>query len=480
MILRSERGGRRWTRVRRGVVVAAAAMRRFDERHRLEPAPIDLQIEDVEPIVVADDVVHLLRLDAASEIDLGVDDAFFVDQGLADHAPVRTDDAREGAGLALQASPRVRYDAFHRRDDFLGDGRAGDDREELAFEGMGDGAQLDGLGHVVVGWRHRQRDVARHVNELALGQKSEAGEGVGVSPQASAPSGPIAVSCTRSPAPSPGAQVSFSAQVGISCDACPAGSIGTDRQQSVIERADRARAALVDADHDVDAGVTCRAAQDVDLRAGLGDGRADQLVEPGPARHRIGDPAPIRVTRDEDLGKGNEIRAVRPRLADQAHGLLDGRRRSRNTGAACTAAATNLGSFSIQLSSGVASTTGDAASLSLRRTPRPHRPATSIPAGHAPRRRLRRPAGDDVPGLEGDRRRNVGDQVVDLEKHVAGVGALLLDTVHRQPEVEPLGVGNVVGGDDAWPEGRVRVLSLGEDPLSGTSVVARETSIITE
>jgi hypothetical protein len=48
-----------------------------------ERSAVDSKIEDVEPVVVPDDVVHLLWLNAPVEIDVGVDDAFLVNQRLA-------------------------------------------------------------------------------------------------------------------------------------------------------------------------------------------------------------------------------------------------------------------------------------------------------------------------------------------------------------------------------------------------------------
>lgn len=41
-------------------------------------------------------------------------------------------------------------------------------------------AQADGLGHVAIGGRDWQRDVARHMHHFALGQQGKTGKGVGV------------------------------------------------------------------------------------------------------------------------------------------------------------------------------------------------------------------------------------------------------------------------------------------------------------
>ena len=46
------------------------------------------------------------------------------------------------------------------------------------------------------------------------------------------------------------------------------------------------------------------------------------------------------------------------------------------------------------------------------------------------------------------------DQLIDLEQHVPCIGTLLFDAVDGEPQLECLGIGNLVGGDDAWPEGR--------------------------
>src|SRR5579864_1324590 len=80
----------------RGVSGNALSVHQAKRRQR---TAIDPQIENVKPVVVPDDVVHLLRLYAAIEVDVGVDDAFVVDQRLADHPAVRPDDAGEGARL---------------------------------------------------------------------------------------------------------------------------------------------------------------------------------------------------------------------------------------------------------------------------------------------------------------------------------------------------------------------------------------------
>ncbi len=56
-----------------------------------------MKLEHVESVVVTDNVVHLLWLDAASEINFGIDDAFIIDQALADDAAIGADDPGEGA-----------------------------------------------------------------------------------------------------------------------------------------------------------------------------------------------------------------------------------------------------------------------------------------------------------------------------------------------------------------------------------------------
>src|SRR5262245_33066954 len=74
---------------------------------RLEPARVHAQVENIEPVVVPRDVVHLARLYAAIEVDVGVDDSLPVDERLADDAAVRPDEAGEGAALAREKRPRV-------------------------------------------------------------------------------------------------------------------------------------------------------------------------------------------------------------------------------------------------------------------------------------------------------------------------------------------------------------------------------------
>src|SRR5581483_9511684 len=80
---------------------------------------------------------------------------------------------------------------------------------------------------------------------------------------------------------------------------------------------------------------------------------------------------------------------------------------------------------------------------------------------------------DDVTGLERHAGTDVGDQVRNLEQHVAGVGFLLHDAVDGEPQVERVWVLDLIGGDDARSEGGIAVLPLRIDPLPGAAAVAR-------
>src|SRR2546422_1194759 len=48
-------------------------LRRIPPLHRPQPPPIHRQLEHVEPVVVPDDVMELLRLHARARVDAGVD-----------------------------------------------------------------------------------------------------------------------------------------------------------------------------------------------------------------------------------------------------------------------------------------------------------------------------------------------------------------------------------------------------------------------
>src|SRR5690606_2925875 len=92
---------------RRGLVglvveIKAGAALQVGELGRLLRLPIDAQVEHVEAVVVAGDVVHLARLDAPRQIDVGVDDALGVDERFAHQPAVGPYDAREGAVLAAK------------------------------------------------------------------------------------------------------------------------------------------------------------------------------------------------------------------------------------------------------------------------------------------------------------------------------------------------------------------------------------------
>src|SRR5689334_10467281 len=55
------------------------------EPDRHQPFAGDLEIKDIEPVVIADNVVELLRLDTLRDIDVLVQEAFGLAQGFAEH-----------------------------------------------------------------------------------------------------------------------------------------------------------------------------------------------------------------------------------------------------------------------------------------------------------------------------------------------------------------------------------------------------------
>jgi hypothetical protein len=59
--------------------------RRVTKPDRHQPFPRDLEIENIEPVVIADNVVELLRLDTLRDIDVLVQKALGLAQDVADH-----------------------------------------------------------------------------------------------------------------------------------------------------------------------------------------------------------------------------------------------------------------------------------------------------------------------------------------------------------------------------------------------------------
>jgi hypothetical protein len=63
-------------------------LRIIEKPSRRQAGAVDRQIKNIEPVVVADNIVKLLPLDTAAEVDFGIGDAFLVLQHLADNLPV--------------------------------------------------------------------------------------------------------------------------------------------------------------------------------------------------------------------------------------------------------------------------------------------------------------------------------------------------------------------------------------------------------
>src|SRR3569833_1562241 len=80
---------------------------------------------------------------------------------------------------------------------------------------------------------------------------------------------------------------------------------------------------------------------------------------------------------------------------------------------------------------------------------------------------------DDVAGLERHAGADVGDQVWNLEQHVAGVGFLLHDTVDREPQVEHVRILDLINKNKTQTKKNKTVLPLRIDPLPGAATVAR-------
>src|SRR5690606_5896084 len=110
----------------------------------------------------------------------------------------------------------------------------------------------------------------------------------------------------------------------------------------------------------------------------------------------------------------------------------------------------------------------DAFNHSVHHVTRPHPLLRITASAHA----FRGTGSDDVTGFQRDTGADVSDQVVHVEQHVLGVGALLGHTVQSQAQVQVVRIGQLVSSHDNGTERSVGVLAFGVDPLTGTTAVA--------
>src|SRR5262245_30411327 len=77
------------------------------ERDRLEPRAIDVELEDIEAIVIADDVMELLRLDALRNVDVLIEQPLRVAQRFAHQLAGWPNYHRNAARAQLQRLARL-------------------------------------------------------------------------------------------------------------------------------------------------------------------------------------------------------------------------------------------------------------------------------------------------------------------------------------------------------------------------------------
>src|SRR5271155_4583721 len=126
------------------------APRNLLDRNWLIRGGVNFQMKNVEPIVVPDDVVHHLQLDALGNIDVGHDHAFASGNRIGQRLAIWTDDERN---RRRRSPEQFLHLGIPLRELLNGIGierAGGDDIEYLPFERMRRRAQPDGLRQVVV------------------------------------------------------------------------------------------------------------------------------------------------------------------------------------------------------------------------------------------------------------------------------------------------------------------------------------------
>ncbi len=239
-----------------------------DEGHRLRRSrssrsvgAVDFQLEYVEAVVVADDVVEHPALDRRVGVAVGVDDPFLVFERV-DPAAVRADRPRDAVpGVRVVFGPDRLADL--RRAELLGD-----DVVEAALIGVGGGGQVDVVGVGVVAAERRAGGEVGDVHALAVGEQGVPRQGVdvlaaveGAEPALRGLEGAQGGAVAAGPhhALGPGRdQLAVLAEV----------ALRTQHDVGVVERADVAGVALGDADDGGDARVDRSGGERVDLGAG--------------------------------------------------------------------------------------------------------------------------------------------------------------------------------------------------------------------
>src|SRR5471030_915280 len=62
----------------------------------------------------------------------------------------------------------------------------------------------------------------------------------------------------------------------------------------------------------------------------------------------------------------------------------------------------------------------------------------------------RRSGGNDIAGLQAHKTAQVTDNLLNAKDHGAGIAILIALTVHFQPEIQLLGIGNLICGHQPW------------------------------
>src|SRR4029078_6107389 len=94
-------------------IAAGVGQALLRKRDRRQPLAVDLQIEHVETVVVAHDVVKLLGLDALCDVDLLIEQALALRQNVADDFARRAEHHRYGLRAVFKGLEAIAIDGTH-------------------------------------------------------------------------------------------------------------------------------------------------------------------------------------------------------------------------------------------------------------------------------------------------------------------------------------------------------------------------------
>src|SRR5690606_19062761 len=202
-------------------------------------------------------------------------------------------------------------------------------------------------------------------------------------------------------------------------------TVRADGDQRVVNGADANGTALVHTQHHVDLALTTNLRNLLDLGTGHFDGRFAQALEPRAAVDRVHHPAPVGVTGDEHLGKGDQLGTVVGCFIDQTTYFFDGRIRVQEHRRCLNGGGLELTQFQHHallylvlgghVHDGVTQF-ADAFHHSMHHVARPHPLLRITASAHA----FWCTGGDDVTGFQRDAGADVSDQVIHVEQHVLG------------------------------------------------------------